>query len=67
MRVIRESNMVQVKVKHEVIEVEEKLTNLTMQRAEEIKTKKAAIIKEVEGEKAASQNFISEWKSTKHD
>jgi hypothetical protein len=50
-----------------MIEVEEKLTNLTMQRAEEIKTKKAAIIKEVEGEKAASQNFISEWKSMKHD
>jgi hypothetical protein len=48
-----------------VIEAEEKLTNLTMQGAEEIAAKEATIIKEVEVAKDASQNFISAWKSKK--
>jgi hypothetical protein len=41
-----------------MIEVEEKLTNLTTQGAEEIETTEATIIKEVEVAKAASQNFL---------
>jgi hypothetical protein len=62
-RVIGELAMVQGKVKQEVIEAEDKLTNLTTQGAEEIATTKATIIKEVEVAKDASQNFISAWKS----
>jgi hypothetical protein len=51
------------RVKQEMVEAEDKLTNLTVQGAEEITTTEATIIKEVEGEKVASQNFISAWKS----
>jgi hypothetical protein len=49
-----------------MIEVEEKLTNLTTQGVEEITTKKGCmIIKEVEVAKYSSQNFIVAWKSRK--
>jgi hypothetical protein len=57
--------MVKGKVKQVTIEGEEKLTNLTAQGAEEITTTEAIIIKEVEVAKAASQNFLSAWKSRK--
>jgi hypothetical protein len=56
---------VQGKVKQAMIEAEEKLTNLTMQGAEEIVETEATIIKEVEVAKDSSQNFISAWKSRK--
>jgi hypothetical protein len=54
--------MVQGRVKKVMMEEEEKITDLTMQGAEEIRTTEATIIKEVEGEKVASQNFLSAWK-----
>jgi hypothetical protein len=53
------------RVKRATIEVEDKLTNLTAQGAEEIVTTEAAIIKAVEGAKTTSQNLISTWKSRK--
>jgi hypothetical protein len=53
--VIEELDMVQGRVKKETMEAEDKLTNLTMQGEEEITTTEAEIIKEVEGEKEASQ------------
>jgi hypothetical protein len=49
-------------VKKTTLEVEGKIKYLTMQVAEEITTIDTDIIKEVEGAKAASQNFISSWK-----
>jgi hypothetical protein len=47
------------------MEAEDKLTNLIVQGEKEIKTTEAEIIKEVWGEKVASHNFISAWKSKK--
>jgi len=61
--VIWELATVQGRVKQPAIEAEDKLTNLIAQSVEEITTTKVAIIKEVEGAKAASQNLILAWKS----
>jgi hypothetical protein len=49
---------VQGRFKQATMEEKEKLANLTMQGQEEITTTEAAIIKEVEGAKVVSQNFI---------
>jgi hypothetical protein len=65
MRLIEELTTVQGRVKQATMEAEGKLTNLISQAAEEIKTTEAKIIKDVEGAKTTSQNFISAWKSRK--
>jgi hypothetical protein len=64
-RIIGELATVQGKVKHEAYEVEEKLTGLTVQGAEEITQTEEKIIKEVEVAKETSQKKIAAWKSRK--
>jgi len=64
-RVIRELATMQGRVKQEVMEAEDKLENLIAQGEEETTANETTIIKEIEGAKVASQNFISAWRSRK--
>jgi len=55
----------QGRVQQEMMEVEDKFTNLIAQGVREITMIETVIIQEVEGGKVASQNFILAWKRRK--
>ena len=61
--VIGELSTVYGRVKQAAVEEQDKITNLIVQGVEEIIVIEATVIKEVEGAKVASQNFIYVWKS----
>jgi hypothetical protein len=56
---------IQGKVKQEMVEVKEKIIDLTSWTIKDIETKMAVVFKEVEVAKASSQHFISAWKNKK--
>jgi ABC-type transporter Mla subunit MlaD len=57
---------VQGKVKQVTTDTESKLQDLTEQAMEEITTKEATMVTEVEAAKVVAQQFIAEWKNMKH-